>query len=75
MVVAGSLMRGWLLAPAINAGWRVICKPEKYQRDATKKVFSRAGILQLLARQLNSINKLMIKLTTKSQIEFGQARY
>jgi hypothetical protein len=27
------------------------------------------------ARQLKPIEKLMMKLTTKSQIEFGQARY
>jgi len=27
------------------------------------------------ARQLKPIEKLMLKLTTKSQIEFGQARY
>ena len=35
----------------------------------------RAGIVAVSARQLKPIEKLMMKLTTKSQIEFGQARY
>jgi hypothetical protein len=32
-------------------------------------------IVAVSARQLKPIKKLMLKLTTKSQIEFGQARY
>lgn len=35
----------------------------------------RAGIVAVSARQLKPIEKLMTKLTTKSKIEFGQARY
>jgi len=35
----------------------------------------RAGIVAVSARQLKPIEKLKLKLTTKSQIEFGQARY
>jgi hypothetical protein len=35
----------------------------------------RAGIVAVSDRQLKPIEKLMLKLTTKSQIEFGQARY
>ena len=35
----------------------------------------RAGIVAVSARQLKPIEKLMMKLTTKSQIELGQARY
>jgi hypothetical protein len=35
----------------------------------------RAGIVAVSARQLKPIEKLIMKLTTKSQIEFGQARY
>ena len=32
-------------------------------------------IVAVSARQLKSIENMMLKLTTKSQIEFGQARY
>ena len=35
----------------------------------------RAGIVAVSARQLKPIEKLKLKLTTKGQIEFGQARY
>ena len=35
----------------------------------------RAGIVAVSARQLKPIEKLLLKLTTKSQIEFGQVRY
>ena len=35
----------------------------------------RAGIVAVSAQQLKPIKKLMLKLTTKSQKEFGQARY
>jgi len=31
--------------------------------------------IAVFARQLKPIEKLALKLTTKSQIEFGQARY
>jgi hypothetical protein len=34
-----------------------------------------AGNVAVSARQLKPIEKLMLKLTTKSQIEFGKARY
>jgi hypothetical protein len=34
-----------------------------------------AGIVAVSTRQLKPIEKLMMKLTTKSEIEFGQARY
>jgi len=35
----------------------------------------RAGIVAVSARQLKPIEKLMMNLITKSQIELGQARY
>jgi hypothetical protein len=41
----------------------------------TGKACRRAGIVAVSARQLKPIEKLMMKLTTKSQIEFGKARY
>jgi hypothetical protein len=42
---------------------------------ATFEACRRAGIIAVSARQLKPIEKLMLKLTAKSQIEFGQARY
>jgi hypothetical protein len=41
----------------------------------TVEACRRAGIVAVSARQLKPIKKLKLKLTTKSQIEFGQARY
>jgi hypothetical protein len=38
----------------------------------TVEACRRAGIVAVSARQLKPIEKLMLKLTTKSQIEFGQ---
>jgi hypothetical protein len=35
----------------------------------------RAGIVVVSAQQLKPIENMMLKLTTKSQIKFGQARY
>lgn len=41
----------------------------------TLTVCRRAGIVVVSARQLKTIEKPKLKLTTKSPIEFGQARY
>ena len=35
----------------------------------------RPGIVAVSARQLKPVKKLMMKLTTKSKTEFGQARF
>lgn len=42
---------------------------------ATFEACRRAGIVAVSARQLKPIEKMKMKLTTKSQIELGQARY
>jgi hypothetical protein len=43
--------------------------------DTTFEACRRAGIVAVSAQQLKPIEKLMMKLKTKSQIEFGQAGY
>jgi len=47
----------------------------KFLLHLTLEACRRAGIVVVSAKQLKPIEKLMLKLTTKSQIEFGQARY
>jgi hypothetical protein len=48
------------------------CQPGK---RTTFKACRKAGIVAVSGRQLKLIEKLMMKLITKSQIEFGQTRY
>ena len=49
---------------SVTVGWHV-----------TNRACRRAGIVAVSDRQLKPIEKPMLKLTIKSQIEFGQARY
>jgi hypothetical protein len=45
---------------------------KKFFHSLTFEACRRAGIVAVSARQLKPIEKLKLKLTTKSQIEFGQ---
>ena len=48
---------------------------DAFEYMLTTEYCRRAGIVAVSARQLKPIEKLKLKLTTKSQIEFGQPRY